>query len=40
MAGIVICAVCGKPIDANASRYVDIDPATKAKQQVHIECKK
>ena len=39
MSDAVICAVCGKPIEPNAGRYVDVDPKTKVKQHVHLECK-
>ena len=36
----VTCAVCGKPISKNESRYVDIDPGTNAKVYVHTACRK
>jgi uncharacterized protein with PIN domain len=39
MSEATVCAVCGKPIEPSASRYVDVDPATKVKQHVHTECK-
>jgi len=39
MSDAIVCAVCGKPIEPNASRFVDADPKTKAKQHVHLECK-
>ena len=33
-----ICAVCGKEISKNESRYVDVQAGTKV--QVHTACKK
>ena len=35
----VTCDVCGKPIEPSASRYVEIDPKTKQKHHVHVECR-
>lgn len=40
MSEAIVCAVCGKPIEPNAGRYVDIDPKTNMKQHIHTECKK
>jgi hypothetical protein len=39
MSNAVICAVCGKPIEAKASRFVDVDPKTRVKQHGHTGCK-
>ena len=39
MSDAIVCAVCGRPIEPNAGRYVDVDPRTKVKQHVHLECK-
>jgi hypothetical protein len=36
----VICAVCGKPIAPNDSRYLDVHAETGATRQVHIHCQK
>jgi hypothetical protein len=36
----VICAVCGKPISKDQSRYVDVETGTNLKIQVHTTCKK
>jgi hypothetical protein len=36
----VRCAVCGKPISKNESRYVDVKPGTNLKIQVHTACQK
>jgi hypothetical protein len=34
------CAVCGKPISKNESRYVDVKSGTKSQAiQVHTACK-
>lgn len=35
----VTCAVCGKPISPKEGRYVDVQPGTNLKVQVHIACK-
>ena len=40
MPDVTICAVCGKPIDLNESRVVDVRPVTGEKRHVHLECKK
>ena len=39
MPDTAICSVCGKPIDPNASRFVDVDRVTKVKVHAHTECK-
>jgi hypothetical protein len=36
----VICAVCGKQIAKNESRYVDVQPGASVKVRVHTGCKK
>jgi hypothetical protein len=36
----VTCAVCGKQIAKNESRYVDVQAGTNLKVQVHTACKK
>ena len=38
MSKLAICAVCGKAIDANESRFVDVQKGTKV--HVHTGCKK
>jgi hypothetical protein len=41
MAETQTCAVCGKPIEPNQSRYVDVHAGTPGvKRHVHIECRK
>jgi hypothetical protein len=35
-----VCAVCGKEISKNESRYVDVQAGTNVKVQVHAACKK
>jgi hypothetical protein len=35
-----ICAVCGKEISKNESRYVDVQAATNVRVQAHTACKK
>jgi hypothetical protein len=37
MAEIVVCAVCGQPIQPNESRFVDVRKG--ARVQVHRDCK-
>jgi hypothetical protein len=39
MSKITVCAVCGKPIDANESRFVDTSVLKGTKIHVHTGCK-
>jgi hypothetical protein len=36
---VVICAVCGKPIEPREGRFVDKNRATKTERHVHTACK-
>jgi hypothetical protein len=40
MSKIAICAVCGKPIEPNESRFVDVNLLKGTKIHVHSGCKK
>ena len=35
-----LCAVCGKPIEPKAPRFVDKSRITKAERHVHQSCRK
>ena len=37
---VVVCAVCGKPIDPNERRFTDKNRVTKVERHVHVGCHK
>jgi hypothetical protein len=37
---VVVCAVCGKPIDPRERRFADKNRITRAERHVHVGCHK
>jgi predicted nucleic acid-binding Zn ribbon protein len=37
---VVVCAVCGKPINPGERRFADKNRVTKAERHTHVTCRK
>ena len=37
---VVVCAVCGKPIDPHERRFADRNRITRVERHVHVSCHK